>query len=308
MDFTEAPLSKVVAAVSRQGGVQIVTNADLSMPVTLQLRRAPLFEALDTLAVRIDGDMRLTYLLAPDRAKLAEAANGFAASNRITGWKVFSSGGGGTMVGETAPDLRRVSFTPSAMEDSSLHALLNQAAQKTGVSFAAPEDWNPSIARLPKPASASASASNIAKAAKGRLREIVLISVRSPRGEEGERAERREGEGGGVMGGGGGRGNPEWMAERAQAQIKLLPPEERAQAQADFDEMRGFFDSLRGLPPEERRAKMEEFFERPDVQERLEERAMNRDMKRSPKQRAQRFKRYLDRKEQAQARAQGAAR
>ena len=311
VNFDEAPLSKVISAVSRQGGIRIVTNADPSTPVTLHLHRAPLFEALDTLALRIEGDVRLTYLIAPDSARLAEAENGFAGSNRIAGWKVFSAGwGGGMEVGESVPDLRRVSFTLTPGDDLSLHALLDQTSQKTGISFAVPDDWNPVLAAPPKQGTAASAASRMAKAARGKIREIAIISVRPARPAEGERPVRAEGggEGGGPMGGGGRRGNPEWMAERVQSQIALLPPEERAQAQADFDETRAFFASLRDLPAPERRVKMEEYFERPEVQERIEERMSRRDMKRTPEQRAKRFKRYLDRKAQAQAGGAGPSR
>jgi len=302
VNFVEAPLSKVIASLERQSRLKIATNADPETKVTLQAKSAPVFEVLDTLAVRLDGSMRLAYVLAPDKAQALAGVAAISASDRTPGWKTFSSGFGGGMMtsGDAVPDLRRVAFQPSAVEDRSLHALLDQASQKTGVLFAAPGDWNPVVGSLPKAGQASGVARNLASATKGQLQEFVLIRVGSPRDQNpGEPRPERGTPDGGRNAENRPRGNPEWIAERMEAQIALLPKEEQPEARKDFDEMRAFWQGVRDLPEEERRAKIEEMMSRPDVQERMAERMAARDDKRSPEQRTQRYRRYVERKQQA---------
>ena len=56
--FTNTPLSAVLKSIERQGRVEIVTNADTAALVTIRLNRAPLFEAIETLALRIDAERK----------------------------------------------------------------------------------------------------------------------------------------------------------------------------------------------------------------------------------------------------------
>ena len=57
--FVNAPLSTVIKSLEAQGRVEIATNADPATLVTIRLSRAPLSEAIDTLALRIDADAKL---------------------------------------------------------------------------------------------------------------------------------------------------------------------------------------------------------------------------------------------------------
>lgn len=306
VDFTDVPLSKVIRSIEHQGRVKIATNADLSTPVTILLSRAPVFEAIDTLAARLDGDARLAFLAAPEKKQITEVLTAFTTGANPGGWSVFSAGFGGGFGGggETEVDPRRIEWTVSASADQNLQTLLQQGAQKTGALFATPESWNPSVRRLPAAGKTGQVAGRLVKAARGHMRELFLITVRPPR-PEGERAAGERGpdrwEGRTVLSASRGNrnANPEWMAERVQAQIAQLPVEERADAQKQFDEMRQFWQSVRALPEEERRAKMEELMNNPEVQARMEERMAARDARRSPQQREQRMRRYVDRKQQA---------
>ena len=90
--------------------------------------------------------------------------------------------------------------------------------------------------------------------------------------------------------------NPEWAAERAQAAIALLPPDEQDQARREFNEIRTFWESIHQLPEPERRAGIEEHFNKPDVEARIEEQAAARDSRRTPEQREQRYRNYIRRK------------
>jgi hypothetical protein len=93
--------------------------------------------------------------------------------------------------------------------------------------------------------------------------------------------------------------DPERIAERVEAQIKLLPADEQEKARTEAAEMRTFWQSVRELPEEERRAKAREFFNRPEVAERMEDRRLARDAKMTPTQRIERSRRYWERKIEA---------
>jgi hypothetical protein len=62
--------------------------------------------------------------------------------------------------------------------------------------------------------------------------------------------------------------------------------------------MRTFWESIRQIPEPERRAKIEEHLNKPDVEARMEEQAAARDARRTPEQREQRYRNYIRRKEQ----------
>ena len=312
LDYANAPLSKVIGSIERQGRVQISTNADPATPVTIRLKRAPVFEAIDTLATRIDGDVRLAYIGAPRVKQIVDGLAAFESGSNPGDWAVFFLGFGRRMVLSDGavldPRLIEWKVTPSA--DKSLQAILEQGAQKTGALFAVPKEWNPAPVELPSSGKTGKAAAALAKAAKGEIREVFLLTVHPPRAAEersaGDRPSeevRETAQNATVFtprrrGRDEREGNPEWMAERAQAQIAMLPQDEQAEAQRRFDEMRAFWQSLRDLPEQERRAKIEEQMNRPEVQAVMEERAAARDAKRTPQQREQRYRNYIQRKEQ----------
>jgi hypothetical protein len=183
-----------------------------------------------------------------------------------------------------------------------LPALLEEAAEKTGVLLAAPTDWKTS-ASAPPAGPIAKTAPRLFRDAGGVSREVFLLRAR-PQGED----EDGGGRGGGWIarssvsrnetGGGWMRamGDAQRSAERVEAQIALLPEEERPKARDDFKMMREFWQSVRDLPEEQRRAKAQEFFNRPEVAERMDERRMAREAKMTPKQRVERAQRYLERK------------
>ncbi len=304
LNYSNAPLSSVIESIERQGRVEIGTNADLATPVTIRLNRAPLFEAIDTLAVRIDADARLAYIAAPNGKQIRDVLTAFSSDTNPGGWVVFSPAFGGRMlVGEVSPpDPRHIEWKVTETGDRSLQAMLDQGAQKTGAVFAVPFDWNPVLGKLPSSGRVGKVTSDLLRNAKGNVKEIFLLTVRSSQVEEAPgRAEfgetrretvfsaRRDGR----------RGNLEWATERVQARIAMLPKDEQAGARRRLDEMQAFWESIRGLPEQERHERIEEHMNSPEVQIRMEERAVTRDARRTPEQREQRFRNYIRRKEQA---------
>ncbi|MDX2081698.1 MAG: hypothetical protein SFU53_13020 [Terrimicrobiaceae bacterium] len=313
VDFTNAPLSKVIASIERQGRVDIVTNAPPETPVTLQMKRAPLLEVMETLAVRIEAEFRPALIAAPTAPGVKEAVARFEQSARPQELTVAGAwGGGGMFAPETVIDARALEVAFEPVEKNTVQSALQQISIKSGLLTAVPADWNPDLAKFPKSGAAVTLAREVATSAGGKSSEIFLLLARGGGRPDGEDRGPRTADGGpGSPGGGGGPGgwggggrpnvNPAWMEARAQAMIAQLPPEERARAQSDFDEIRTFMRSIADLPPEERRAKAEEFFSRPEIQERMMERQEARDARRTPEQREQRMKRYVERKKEMKA-------
>ena len=302
MDVRDAPLAKVLSTISRQGGIEIASSLDPTTPVTLKVKRVPPVEALDIVAVRTGSSWRLAYLGAPGEAAVDAALAAFRAGREAAGWTSFGGGGFNLVAPQSgeALDLRRVQWTPA--EPGGLPALLEEAAQKTGVLFAAPEDWKPSVGAPPAGPVAEA-APRLFREAGGVAREVFLLRGRGEMADDDGPGERREAwigrsRSGGERGGGWMRalGDAQSTGERVEAQIALLPENEREKAREDFKLMREFWQAVRDLPEDERRAKAQEFFNRPDVAERMDERRTAREAKMTPKQRVERAQRYLERK------------
>jgi hypothetical protein len=297
--FVNAPLSTVIKSLEAQGRVEIATNADPATLVTIRLNRAPLSEAIDTLALRIDADAKLAYIAAPTSEQIQAGLRAFSSGANPGDWMVFSAQGGRRLQVSnlSAVDPRRIEWRITQTTDRNLHTLLDQGAQKTGALFAVPLGWNPWLSKLPSTGEVREVTSKLIRTAKGTAKELFLLTVHSRMEDQPRQLEaverplfsaspRTEAP------------NPEWAAERAQAAIALLPPDEQDQARREFNEIRTFWESIRQLPEPERRAEIEEHFNKPDVEARIEEQAAARDSRRTPEQREQRYRNYIRRKEQ----------
>lgn len=302
MDVRDAPLSKVLSTISRQGGIEIASNLDPTTPVTLKVKRVPPVEALDIVAVRAEASWRLAYLGAPDEATIDAALAAFRAGGEAPGWTSYGAGGFTLVAPQSgaALDLRRVSWTPT--EPGGLPALLEEAAQKTGVLLAAPDEWKPSVT-APSAGPIAEAAPRLFREAGGVSREVFLLRSRGEMADDEGPGDRRGAwiggsRTGGERGGGWMRalGDAQRTEERVEAQIALLPESEREKAREDFKMMRDFWQGVRELPEDQRRAKAQEFFNRPEVAERMDERRTAREAKMTPKQRLERAQRYLERK------------
>jgi len=307
LDFANAPAGKVLASISRQGGIEIASSLDPSTPVTIKVRRVPPLEALDILAVRTDSSWRLAYLGAPDEAAIESALAAFRAGQTAEGWSAHGAGGFNLIqpASGTPLDLRLVEWQPAGGED--LQKLLAQAAEETGVYLSAPIGWSPPV-NAPESGPMADAAPALFRLAGGASREVFLMRGPAPGEPEGD-------EGGGWRGrrdwigsasqsddrsrGPGDAANDDAAAKRTEAQIKLLAPAERDKAREDAAMMREFRQSMRDLPEEQRRAKAQEFFSRPEVQERMEDRRLAREAKMTASQRIERSQRYWNRKAEA---------
>jgi hypothetical protein len=217
-------------------------------------------------------------------------------------------GGPGLMMGDTVIDPRTIVWNPSDMPEKNLQTFFDQGAQKTGAVFAMPEGWNPAIPKVPKAGRTGEVATRLVKSASGKIEEVFLLTVQPPRPQQAASAE----EGGQrweftrtvFTPQRGGQRNAEWAAERQQAQLAALPAEQQGEVRKQMDEMRAFWESVRNLPEEERRAKIEEMMNRSDVQDKIEERMNTRDTKTPPQKREDRMRNYLKRKNQMKGTSQ----
>jgi len=297
----DRPLSEIIRSIEKQGGIRLLSTLDPATPVKMNVTRVPLTEALESLAALTDSRWRLTYVFGQNKGEIATAVSGFEAGQKTEGWKMIYVplyGAPGADTEEIQPDPRRDLWTVKAPKEATLQAYLNEAGRSVSAAFTVPEAWNPAIGKPPGSGEITKVAARLASAAGGKYEELFVL----------DRGGRRGPPDGGESGGGdgprssGGRSfDPAAIEQRALAEIEKLPPEKQAAAKQEFMDRKAFFTSMADLPPEERRARMEEYFNRPEIQERMEERMARDDARRTPEQRVQRFKKYNERKAAIQA-------
>lgn len=288
-----APVGKVVASIARQAHVRVESSLNPAKLVSMDVDKAPLTEALETLAIRTDASWRAAFLMAPGKSDLEAAILQLRESGKIEGWNTAYYPERGTGIPETQ------AFNPLSLEWKAegpgleLSNLLDEAAQKTGAMTSLPKEWNPIAPRLPGTAAVGTAIANLAGSVRGKVAAIYLLAERTRRPDEpgvppaGEtlpdaapRATPR----------------PEWIAQRQDAQIKKLPAAKRVEAKRELDEARAFFASIKDLPQAERRARIQERMRDPAQADKMEEQWLLRNSKMTAGQRIQRGVNYLNRK------------
>ena len=309
------PLAEVIRSIEKQGGIVLKTNMDATRAVTMNVRKVPLTEALETLASRTDARWRLGYLFASDNATLKGALDAIASGKRPEGWKNFDVpllGRPGSLGDEVIPmDPRRDRWAVQEPAEKTLQGFMQAAAAGVSASFTCPETFNPAVTKVPSSGEIRKSAPQLAKAAGAKVEEVFLLLGR-PQGVAEAEVDRDEdgGPGGPPRGRGGpgdGRpggsrgGNPTLMRDRQLAEIAKLPASEQPAARAEFDERDKLWASVRDLPEAERRAKLEELFNSPEMQDKMADRKMKSDERKSPDQRIAKYQKYVAKKQQAKA-------
>lgn len=315
------PATKVAREIERQGGIVLKTNLTDEVKVRMHVDKVPVAEALETLSTVAEARWRLAYIFASKLPDAHAAVAGFVTGKRPDGWKMMFLPLFMPVTEETgpAPDPRVDPWLVKPADKPEFQAYAEQAARSVNAAFCFPESWNPPVTKAPAAGPIRDCAPALAKAAGGRVLEVFFIEKRNrevagedrpprdddgprfdfgrrgPR-EDGKRSERSDADREKMR---------ESFVQRAQAEIDKLPADKRAAAQAEFDERRKFFESLRDLTPEERRAKMEEKMSDPAAQERMEQRMSEKNARMTPDQRVQRAKGYVQHKQAV--RNQGAA-
>ncbi|MGA3171773.1 MAG: hypothetical protein ABSE62_12260 [Chthoniobacteraceae bacterium] len=286
------PLGKVIASMERQGHANIQTDLELDTPVTMNVVKVQLTDALETLSVVTNSRWRLLYFAAGDNATLKNGEKLWFSGERPDGWRTVSFPLGGMFSftdsdeDDTPPDPRLDVWTPKNPGPAPVQDYFKEAAELTNAGFAFPGDWNPTVKSPPNAGEVSHVVPKLIRSAGGRGDPIFFLS-------EGGRGGGRGGYGDGAIMNG---PDPELLAERTQNEINKLPDEERQEAQQNFDTERAFWQSLQNMSDEDRRAAIEAHLSDPAVQQAMQDRQDSRDGRMSHDQRMQHFANYVNRK------------
>ncbi|MEO7319296.1 MAG: hypothetical protein ABIZ56_09940, partial [Chthoniobacteraceae bacterium] len=305
-------LPTVMQSIENQGGIRIRTNLEADKTVTMHVERVPLSYALEVLANVADARVELGYFLAPTKPPIDALLTAMAAGEKPEGWQRFfvpmpPGGFSGADEGTSDPRIDRWEVKPAP--EGTLQAYLAQAAKSVSARLEAPADWNPAIASAPKAGEIQDVMPRLAKAAGGTVEQVFLLTGRRrdfvpPTAESGPPEPVRRALG--MIAGGAGGDDAAMekmlraMGEKMQAAIDQMPAEKRAKAQAEFDEGKKFFESMKELTPEKRRAKMEERMQDPATQEKFFSSMAKRDAMKTPQQRTERFRDYIQTKQSRQ--------
>lgn len=307
-------LSEVIRSIEKQAGIVLKTNMDGTKPVTMHVHKVPLTEALETLGAVTESRWRLGYFFGPDAATVKGALESIASGKRPEGWKqyevpLFTRPGGDEEVYPMDP--RHDRWIVKEPEEKTLQSFMKAAAAGVSASFSCPDGYNPAVAKAPSTGEIRKLAPQLAKTAGAKWEEVFLLMGRpvgsTETADSGRDRDDDFGPGGGPPRGprgdrdrDGKRRGPDFsmVRERQLAEIAKLPASEQATAKAEFEEREKLFSSLKDLPDADRRAKLEEFMNKPEVQDRMADRAAKSGERKSPDQRLQKYQKYVNNKQQ----------
>jgi hypothetical protein len=292
----QEPLRKVLASMRWQGHADIQTDMPGDTPVTMDVVKVRLPDALETLSTVTDSRWRLLYFVAGDKATLKRGEATWFGGQRPDGWRMvsFPMGNIAQYLDDSdtpPPDPRIDLYTPRTAAPAPVQAFFAEAAQLTNAGFAFPADWNPTVDHTPPSGVVTRVIPKLIKYAHGRQDELFFLSKNNRRGPRG--------------GGGGGDGamadgfhfDPDLFAARIQAEISRLPDDERAEAQSNFNTEQAFRASLKDLSDEQRRAAWMQHMQDPAVQQAMANRMDGRDSRMNHDQREQHYSNYVSRKQ-----------
>jgi hypothetical protein len=298
LSFNKVPLSKVIPIVEKKTKIKIVTDLDPSTPVTLMVHQATPGVVWDALAGAVDARASVRVILAQDQAALVTYRQALASGQRPEGWESYRVPVPGFQAGGDEPGDPRTQrlAAPSPWPEGTLQRHLQTLAESSDVTWTAPQTWDPAVSfSADSRTTTAAAAQALARRASGTTETLLHLS-----------SGRRGGGPGGPSFGGGEGGfrrslpSPEVIERRAEQRIASLPADQQAAARQQWQNDRAFFQQMRDLSPEQRREKMEEYFNDPAVQERMEDRAASRDERRSPERRRERYREYVSQRSQQQ--------
>ena len=304
----DRPLGEVIREVEGKGRIHIQTNLDPAKKITLHVIDAPLAYVLEVLGSVCEARCQVAYVLAPSKSEIDQALAAVAAGNKPEGWKSWHLEMRGGFNADAAPrDARHERWEVKRPEEAALHAYLEQASINVPARFTAPAAWNPPIAAPPASGPLDGVVPKLAKAAGGEFAEVVMLMGRrrdtADAGGEDRESVR------GLFSSESGKGDPDPEKERGkraaayeqriEAEIARLPAGEQARARAEHAERKAFYDSVKDLPSEERRAKFEDRMSQPENAERMSSGLARRDAMRTPEQRADRYRSYVNNKRAA---------
>jgi len=295
---TNAPLGKIIASISRQGHVRVESSLDPTQLVSMDVDKVLPAVAVDILSLQTDSSWRLVYLAAPTKGEVNQGIISLSQSGTIEGWTThyFPASPLETENG-LALDPRRLELNIEG-PDRDLSKLLDEAAQKSGVMIATSPNWLPSAQKLPRVNQVRKVIPALVESARGKVAEFYFIKRHQTEGEPADHAPPAERE---SRFGDSQAMNPAWREEKQLAQIKQLPTSQQEAAKQKLVEQKTFFDQLKGLPPEERHAKIHQFISNPDTIQQMQDRMLLRQANQTADQRINRAVNYLNKKAGVQA-------
>ena len=302
LDYENKPLSAVLRSFTNQSKLKVITDLDLTKPITIHVRRVPVSEALDALQASAESRGRLAFLLAPDSSSLKTLLaalpnlpenSGIRTIEYRTPW-LFR---GGIDDLPTDRDPRQQNWKISTIPPLQLVPSLESAAQATEIRLLLPEKWNPNLKHSAKSGPVQSSIPALAKNAGGVCQIAYILPARSE----------RDGPGGPPATSDSNRGNLSWrettsltpdaLLTRLESRIAGLPYSEQADALKSAQESVRQYREFSALPTEEERdKKRQEIMNDPNRAERAGEGFSRAMRKMSPEQRSQRYQRYVQRR------------
>ena len=311
VNVTDAPLPTVLRSIEKQGGILLRTNLEADKTVSMHVEKVPLSYALEVLANVADARLELGYFLAPAKPPIDALLTALAAGEKSEGWQRFHVPLPSGMIGgdEGTSDPRIERWEVKAAPEATLQAYLEQAAKNVSARLEVPTDWNPPVSSAPKSGEIQDVMPRLAKAAGGAVEQVFFLNGRRrdatpPTAGDGPPEPIRRMLGmaaaGAVQDEAAMEKMMRAMGDMMQARINQMPEDKRAKAQAEFDEGKKFFESMKDLTPEQRRAKMEEKMQDPATQEKMFSGMAKRDAMKTPQQRNERFREYVSKKAASQ--------
>lgn len=316
----EVPLGQVIKSIERQGGVAIYTNIDQTTPVTMDVIRVPLPEAMESLAANVTppaegGDdanppgrqrggpvtqWKLAFFTAPSEAGVKQEITAFQSDAAGDDTKTYSYGTPLQFItassGGPAADPRLQTWTglktpapaPAGGDASSggssysVQDYLLALAQAADIWIMSPSSWDPKVSRPPETGAPIIQAvKNVVSGGRGAVTQAFVLYARTGR------------RGGGGRGGFGGGGDTGWanMEDRMRNAINGLPAENRAEALNQLNEQANFRKQMEAAPPDQRRAMMRQYF--------MDHMDAMDNWRRSPEKRAQMYQRAVSNRQAA---------
>ena len=288
------PLAKVIASIERQGHAKIQTDLPVDTAVTMDVEKVPVADALETLATVTESRWRLLYFVAGDNATLKSGEQSWFGGQRPDDWTMLSfpmftgnmvSGGDSDIIFDPRQDV----WNPKTAAPATVQDFFKEAAQATNASFAFPKSWNPTVKSTPPSGVIERVLPKLISAAGGHEDQLFFLS------KPGRRGPRPEGNDGPTMTGDL-RPDFDLLAARVQQQINRMPPEERSDAQANFNSQQAFFKSLAGMTDDQRRQAFQQHMQDPQVQDQMLNRMDSREAHMNHDQRMNRMQNYVNRK------------
>ena len=301
LDFENKPLSAVLRSFTSQSKLKVITDLDLTKPITIHVRRVTVTEALDALQASAESRGRLAILFAPDAASMKNLLSalptptensGILSIEYSTPW-LFRGGIDNLPIDR---DPRNQIWTPSTQLPLQLRPLLEHAAQTTEVRLLIPQSWNPTLNKSLSAGPLSSSLPALAKVAGGQSQLVYLLPARSEREGPGGSSLTRDSNRTDLRWTGPPTLSPEALLARFDSRIRGLPSSEQADARQAAQESVRQYREWSTLTEEERDKKRQEIMNDPAGAERAGEGFSRAMRKMSPEQRSQRYQGYVARR------------